>query len=536
MLASTIARRLPGAVAAAASRAAAPAATSASSVRLYGGDNGMKEREPDFRNEPFPPNYDIDSVPPPPYYEEPPAIPQDKNYYNRSAVTSAHAVDATSDPPRLSARDSAALSPGGAVVHGRYGELDSDAVAGVPLEYLALLRHAAEGAAALRQVSGGRTTGTVLIYGASQPAGLAATQLASSSGLAAVAVVGGEHSGESKLVQAVKGLASEPGCAVPEEYALVKKSFRDLVDTVSSDSGPSSWSGHDPDAFLADFKENFLAYVEAYPDTLPAAVSAEHLDFQGKDKDRKTFRDNMETYLSQLPPGEAPLDPARLDAYFPKEQYAAWKAKFQVQAAAVITGEGDDNWHASSLLRDMLEKNEVVDEQILRPTKVSDGSGDYVPYEFSVLDQRAGEGEAVTLPSGGPVLGAVVVVTPDLAAAAEAVAKGKTLRDKAEALQFLTDAQRRAYAGASAVVKEAERAGAPVRVVGGSLPGLETAEPEDADVKAALDAMGMDEYGESKLNFFMQAYRAGDWPVYADYAVHRATQELPGPRAIVVTK
>jgi hypothetical protein len=35
---------------------------------------------------------------------------------------------------------------------------------------------------------------------------------------------------------------------------------------------------------------------------------------------------------------------------------------------------------------------------------------------------------------------------------------------------------------------------------------------------------------------FVQVYRAGDFPFYADYAVHRATEVLAGPRQIVVTK
>ena len=70
----------------------------------------------------------------------------------------------------------------------------------------------------------------------------------------------------------------------------------------------------------------------------------------------------------------------------------------------------------------------------------------------------------------------------------------------------------------------------------GSLPGFETAEPTDADVQAALSAMAIQDDGTSKLDYFIQAYRAGDFPFYADYAVHRATEVLAGPRQIVVTK
>lgn len=72
--------------------------------------------------------------------------------------------------------------------------------------------------------------------------------------------------------------------------------------------------------------------------------------------------------------------------------------------------------------------------------------------------------------------------------------------------------------------------------VTGSLPGFESVEPTDEDVQDALAAMELDEKGEARLNFFIQVYRASDYPVYADYAIHRATEVLSGPRQIVVTK
>jgi hypothetical protein len=68
------------------------------------------------------------------------------------------------------------------------------------------------------------------------------------------------------------------------------------------------------------------------------------------------------------------------------------------------------------------------------------------------------------------------------------------------------------------------------------LPGFETAKPTDADVQDALSAMAIQDDGSTTLEFFVQAYRAGDFPFYADYAVHRATEVLAGPRQIVVTK
>ena len=61
-------------------------------------------------------------------------------------------------------------------------------------------------------------------------------------------------------------------------------------------------------------------------------------------------------------------------------------------------------------------------------------------------------------------------------------------------------------------------------------------EPSDADVKEALSAMEINEDGSSRLNYFVQVYRASDYPVYADFAIHRATETLAGPRQIVVTK
>jgi len=498
---------------------------------------GMKPRNDGVLDEPISPTYTIDSVKPPKHWESPGPPDKDPNAYVRGPVTSAHAIDITADPPRLSARDSAAFSPTGAVVHGRYGELDPDATESIPLEYLALLRHSAEGAAAVRTISSGKK-GTILVYGATQPAGLATTQLASSSGCSVVAVVGGEHSGNDEMVDIVKGMASEPGTAIPEEYAVLKRNFRDIVDLVSNSDDPPKWPGHDPDAFLQDFKQNLLDYVEFYPDSLPAAVSADRMDFSGKEKDRANFSTNMSAYLSQLPPGEAPLDPAKLDAYFPKEQYAAWKAKFGKQTTAVISGDDAPDFVPSQLVRSMIAENEEVDPQILKPVHVSEGAGDYVPYEPSVLDQRTGEGLAIKLPSGGPVLGAVIVVTPSLQSAAEAVDKtGKSLRAKAEVLQFLTQTERKAFAAASSVVAEAKRAGGAVVVVGGSLPGLDAPiEPADDDVKEALAAMDVDEKGESRLNYFLQVYRASDYPIYADYAIHRATEPLSGPRTIVVTK
>lgn len=113
---------------------------------------------------------------------------------------------------------------------------------------------------------------------------------------------------------------------------------------------------------------------------------------------------------------------------------------------------------------------------------------------------------------------------------------GKSIRSKAEALQFLPESQKNAYAAARSVIQCAEAAGGTATVVGGDLPGFKAVEAADADVKEAISAMEIAEDGSSRLNFFLQVYRAGDYPVYADYAVHRATEDLAGPRIVVVTK
>jgi hypothetical protein len=70
----------------------------------------------------------------------------------------------------------------------------------------------------------------------------------------------------------------------------------------------------------------------------------------------------------------------------------------------------------------------------------------------------------------------------------------------------------------------------------GSLPGFESVEANDDDVRTALSAMAIQDDGTTKLDYFVQVYRAGDFPFYADYAIHRATEVLAGPRQIVVTK
>lgn len=460
--------------------------------------------------------------------------------YKRKPVTSAHTIDLAANPPKISLKDSAVLTPDGKVKHGRYGELPSEIVdqGTVPLEYLALLHPAAEGTAAVRQITkGSAEKGTVLIYAAGEPHAFSAAQLASSEGHAVMAVVSGNQSGNDEFVDSVKAMISEPGTAVPEEYALVKGVFQDLVQkTVEGEDMDTYFSAADADSFVNDFMENALAYGEKYPDGIPAAVDPEEYTFRGKEKDRKYFNENMTAYLSQFPQGAPPLDPAVLKANFTKEQYAVFRNKFHKQTTAIITGDKEnkiENFSPPDIVKSMSEVPESVDDLLVKQKSV-DG-GEFTPYEFSMLHNNLGSGMGVE--KGGPVLGAIIGVTPELKTAAEAVEKaGKSLKAKAEALQFLTESEKNAYAAARSVAHTAKLAGKPVVVVGGQLPGLESAEPSAEDVQAALSAMDIDDDGNSSLNYFLQLYRASDYAVYEDYAIHRATEPLAGPRQIIVTK
>jgi len=475
------------------------------------------------------PNYNIDSVKPPKYWGKPADDEQDPNYYHRKPVSSAHAIDLSSNPPKLSAKDSAAISPSGSVVHGRYGELSIDASKGIPLEYLALLHPAAEGAAALRELKGGSDKGTLLIYGATEPSAMAALQLASAEGISVVGVASGDHSGQHDFVDTIKALTVEPGTVVPEEFAVVKSAFREIVDGSVNGDSAENMSEYNAEKFVASFQKNLLEYADYYPETQMSDDPKDYT-FAGKEKDREHHQANIAAYLSQFPKGAPKIDEVVLKESFTKEQYAIFKSKFHKQTTAVITGDADavETFSPADIVKDMTQSPESS-------AQLSDTSGDeYVPFEFSALRNNIQNG--VEVPVGGPILGAIVAVTADLSVAAAAVSKGKTLRDKAEALQFLTESQKNAFAAFSSVTALAKEAGKSIVVVGGELPELTTVAPSGDDVKEALSAMELEEDGSSRLNYFLQVYRASDYPVYADYAIHRAMEQLPGPRQIVVTK
>jgi len=461
-----------------------------------------------------PPAHTIDTIAPPDYWSQPTPDDPDPMAYNRKPVSSAQMIDTVNQC--VSDTESVTLKPDGKVTHGSFGELDLSQHPGVPLEYLALLGPSAEGAAALRTLSTSDQKGTLLVYGASQPAALSAVQLGSAKGHAVVAVVGGEHSGDVELCDIVKNLTKDPGFMIPEEMAMVKQSYKDLVNGILS---PKS-TPLESDTYLTDFQQNLLDYIATYPETLPAAVDKDELIFEGKDKDRVYYRENMEAYLEQFTRGAPSIPAQELSAKFTKEQYELWKQKFGKQTTSVISGESTPDFEPFHLAKQMVAQPETYEDQ----------SGE-IPYEFSILKKQE---EVVG--AAGPIMGAVVAVTPYLKNACEAVEKAKTLREKAEALQFLPMAERNAYAAAASVVNMAKAHGMPTVVVGGSLPGFTSVETTPEDVSTALTSMDMKEDGSSDLNHFVQVYRAGDFPIYADYAVHRATEVLAGPRQIVVTK
>lgn len=448
-------------------------------------------------DEPLHPNYTIQSVKPPKYWAKPadgkylahiiyiyiffrsvlnslnpttliisPLEPEDPMAYKRKPVSSAHAIDYTSSPHKLSVKDSCAISPSGTVIHGRYGELDIDASAGIPLEYLALLHPAAEGAAALRTVAGGATEGTLLVYGAGEASAMATVQLASSSGLAVVGVVGGNQSGNAEFVEALKGMTNEPGTIVPEEFAIIKSAFKDIVNLAVNGGEEDMNSGFNPDVFVKDFQKNLLEYAEYFPEG-KLSPNAEDYTFSGKEKDRKEFDANISAYLSQFQKGSPSFDENVLREVLTKEQYAVFKSKFGKQTTAVITGDddADSEFNPAVIAKQITESPETISKYLKEQTHSL--GGEFCPYEFSVLKNQILNG--VDMPKGGPILGAVINVTPDLVKATEAVAKGKTLRGKAEALQFLTDGEKNAFAAASAVASMANKAGKPVVVVGGKI-------------------------------------------------------------------
>ncbi|KAL7562095.1 hypothetical protein ACA910_019844 [Epithemia clementina (nom. ined.)] len=440
-------------------------------------------------------------------------------------VTSAHMVQGN----EVSTLDSAVLNPdNGSVIHGRYGVLPEPAASSIPLEYLALLRPAAEGAAAFRaltEASRGKK-GTVLVYGASEVNGLSCCQMANKAGHAVIAVVASNHSGNEDMMFSVKHLLDEPGTAIPQEVSVVKSIFRDLVQGIVT--GHEGYADLDPEGFLKEFKTHLQQYSEYYPNTRPGAVQDDVLQFKPEymEKDREQWDANISTYVKEnYPPGAPPVDLAKLNAFFTPQQYEIFRQKFWHQNGLVVAGV------------DVKEMNppDVVQEQIRTPEDPAkalvNASG--FPYAFSLFHQESHPPHTAVKP-GGPIVGAVLCVTPELQSAATAVASAPTKRAKAEALKFLSKSERHVYLSACSIVQQA--AGAPVWVIGGDLPGFQTLAVTEADVQHALSSMDIDEQGQTILNFYIQSYRANDFPFYADYAVFRKNEPMTGPREYIVLK
>jgi len=480
------------------------------------------------------PNYNINSIKPPKnyyeyHYKEGGDGPPDPMAIDKKDATSAYIVDVGNQ--KLCASGSARVDEKGSVVHGKYGALNEDTVSNVPLEYLPLLGAGADGTAAVREIlanAKGGTDGTMIVFGANEASGLAALQLGTDAGLTVVGVVGSGHSGNDELLEIIKDFTNEPGFVVPEEYALVKKNFQDLVmQTVSGEE----IDGVQPsvDDFVKDFQEQVVDYAAMFPAGRPA-IPARRLEFQGKDKDRKYFDENWEAYYEDYQPGSPPFTSTELQANFTKNTYALFKYKFAQQGEKVMASDPDvTNFYPANEVKNLCNTSP---QSHVVPDTTPDANGKH--YYFNVMKPHATPNK----PTSRPILGTIIVSTPSLLTACTALAKTKSLREKAEALQFLTDGERNAYAAASSCVALAKKQNAPIYVIGSApLPGLpKPLEPTSADVNNALDALQMDDMGNTKLKFLVQVYRAIDFPIYEQYAIHRASEVCSGPRQIVVLK
>ena len=184
------------------------------------------------------------------------------------------------------------------------------------------------------------------------------------------------------------------------------------------------------------------------------------MKFLGMEKDKDQFRANMEAYLAQYPPGAPPVDPQKLEAYFDNDQYEVFRNKFWEQTTSVISGDESHYFSPPHIVQDLMKSPEKPDKT------VNSGAGPAIPYGFTHVDPFYAEGTQAK--AGGPILGAVISVSPDLETAAKAVDAAKGMRAKAEALQFLTQTQRAAFIAANSVASMAKTAGAPVLAMGGT--------------------------------------------------------------------
>jgi hypothetical protein len=222
------------------------------------------------------------------------------------------------------------------------------------------------------------------------------------------------------------------------------------------------------------------------------------------------------------------MDEERLHANFDTTQYEIFRNKFWHQTTDVISG-GEEPFSAPHIVKQQYEEPESFDN------RTYPGAGPYFPYSFSILNQSFPLDS--NMKAGGPIIGAAIVMNEFSQKALDIMSKaGPSLREKGEALHFMKHCEKASYHVVRTIITLATQAKAPVFILNGTIPNYETITPTQADVDAALNAMDVKEDGSTTLNYFVQAYRANDFPFYADYAVHRATEPLAGPRQLIVTK
>merc|ERR1711862_952257 len=278
-----------------------------------------------------------------------------------------------------------------------------------------------------------------------------------------------------------------------------------------------------------DFKEQVLDYAAMFPSNRPA-ILPHRMEFQGEDKDRKYYDDNWEAYYANFEPGSPPLSSTELDANFTKDTYSLFKYMLAQQGEKIMAEDPDVTTFFPANEVKILTQTSAQSHVV--PDITPDPNGKH--YYFNVIKPHSNP----STPTTRPLLGTALVSTPSLLEACTALANTKTLREKAEALQLLPNAERHAYAAAASCVALAKKQNAPIYVIGTTpLPGLPNPlDPTSEDVTTGLNALQMNETGKSKLNFLVQVYRAVDFPIYEQYAIHRASEVLAGPRQIVVVK
>jgi len=372
----------------------------------------MKTRQ-EINTEPIPAGHTMESILPPKDYID---FPEPNTSVKRKPATAAYSVNV--DKGTICDLDCVWVDKSKKkLMHGRYGELDSEIIESVPLEYLPLLRCAAEAVGVIGEIQSKSSikSGTLLVFGASQPSGLAVLQVGTAANMAVVGVVGGEHSGHDEMVDTVKGLTNYPGFVVPEEYAIVKQDFRDLV--LQTCQGEENVSRENT-KYVEEFHTNCVDYCLKYPSGY-AAINPKHFEFKGKEKDRQTFMDNMEAYYSQFPTGGPNISLQELQSVFDETQYAIFKQAFVTHEEKIATFPESHTtaWLPSQIVKDLCDSPQQY--QQVPP----DPQGQY--YNFNILQSPPSSHLTKK-----PIQAAVIVPTPSLVLACEALKNAPTLKEK----------------------------------------------------------------------------------------------------------